>query len=69
MAPAGTQPAVVKRLHADIVKSLAVPELKERFTSQGAQVIGSTPEQLTTHIRTQTELWGKVIKSAGIKLH
>ncbi len=69
MVPAGTPPAVVKRLNADIVKALSVPELKERFTTQGAQVIGSTPEQLTAHIKTQTELWGKVIKSAGIKLH
>jgi tripartite-type tricarboxylate transporter receptor subunit TctC len=69
MVPAGTPPAVVKRLNSDIVKALSVPELKERFTTQGAQVIGSTPEQLTAHIKTQTGLWGKVIKSAGIKLH
>lgn len=69
VVPAGTPPAAVQRLNAEVVKALANPELRERFTSQGAQIVGSTPEQLTDHIRKQTALWAKVIKSAGIKLN
>ncbi len=69
VAPAGTPAPVIQRLNAEIVKALANPELKQRFTSQGAQIIASTPEQLSDHIRKQTALWAKVIKSAGIKLN
>jgi tripartite-type tricarboxylate transporter receptor subunit TctC len=69
VAPAGTPSAAVQRLHAEIVKALATPELKERFTTQGAHIVASTPDQLAEHIRKQTALWAKVIKAAGIKLH
>lgn len=69
VVPLGTPPAVIQRLNSEIVKALGNPELRERFTTQGAQIIGSNPEQLTDHIRKQTALWAKVIKSAGIKLN
>ena len=68
IAPAGTPGPVIQRLHAEIAKALGTPELKERFTTQGAHIVASTPEQLAEHIRTQTALWAKVIKAAGIKL-
>lgn len=69
VVPLGTPPAVIQRLNAETVKALAQPELRERLTTQGAQIIASTPEQLNDHIRKQTALWAKVIKSAGIKLN
>ncbi|MGQ0750202.1 MAG: Bug family tripartite tricarboxylate transporter substrate binding protein [Betaproteobacteria bacterium] len=68
VAPAATPRAVISRLHQDIIKSLSAPDLKERFTTSGAYVVGSTPEELNDHIRTQIANWAKVIKAAGIKL-
>jgi tripartite-type tricarboxylate transporter receptor subunit TctC len=68
VAPAGTPPAAIQRLNAEIVKVLAAPEMKERFTTQGAYIVGSTPEQLSEHIRKQMALWAKVIKTAGIRV-
>ena len=68
VAPAATARPVIGRLHQDIVKSLAVPDLKERFTTSGAYVVGSTPEQLADHIRKEIANWAKVINAADIKL-
>jgi tripartite-type tricarboxylate transporter receptor subunit TctC len=68
VVPAGTPPAVIQRLNAEIVKTLSLPEVKERFTTQGAYIVASTPEQLSDHIKKQMNLWAKVIKTAGIRL-
>ena len=68
VAPAATPRAVITRLHQEIVKSLASADLKERFTTSGAYVVGSTPEELAVHVKTQIAAWAKVIKAAGIKL-
>jgi tripartite-type tricarboxylate transporter receptor subunit TctC len=68
VAPGATPRPVINRLHQDIVKSLAAPDLKERFTQSGAYVVGSTPEEMADYVRTQIATWAKVIKAAGIKL-
>ncbi|MDP1717604.1 MAG: tripartite tricarboxylate transporter substrate-binding protein, partial [Burkholderiales bacterium] len=68
VAPAGTPGVVINRLQQEIVKSLASPGLNERFTTMGATVVGSTPEELTNHVKKEIATWGKVIKTAGIKL-
>lgn len=68
IAPATTPRATINRLHDEIVKSLAAPDLKERFTSSGTYVVGSTPEELAQHIKQQIAIWAKVIKAAGIRL-
>ncbi len=68
VAPAGTPRAVINRLQQEIVKSLATPGLNERFTVLGANVVGSTPEELASHVKKEIATWAKVIKSAGIKL-
>jgi tripartite-type tricarboxylate transporter receptor subunit TctC len=68
VAPAGTPRPVIARLQQEIVKSLAAPDLKERFTTSGAYAVGSTPEELAEHVRKEIAAWAKVIKAAGIKL-
>lgn len=67
VAPAGTPGAIINRLQQAIVKSLTSPALNERFTTMGATVVGSTPEELTNHVKKEIATWGKVIKTAGIK--
>ncbi|MEN3352828.1 MAG: hypothetical protein V7640_986 [Betaproteobacteria bacterium] len=68
VAPAATPRPVINRLQQEIVKSLAAPDVKERFVTSGAYVIGSTPEELTEHVRKEIATWAKVIKAAGIRL-
>jgi tripartite-type tricarboxylate transporter receptor subunit TctC len=65
-APAGTPPDIVKRLHAELVKILAKPDIKEAFARVGVEVESSTPEQLATFIASERERWSKLIRMARI---
>jgi len=65
--PAKTPPAIVKRLHDDTVAILVEPAIKTRLEQVGVEVVASTPEQLAARMRAEMELWGPVIKAAGIK--
>jgi tripartite-type tricarboxylate transporter receptor subunit TctC len=65
--PARTPPAIVRKLHADTVAILAEPAVKAKLEQLGVAVIGSTPEELARHLKAETDLWGPVIKAAGIK--
>ena len=68
LAPAGTPPAIVARLNAEINKWLQSPEGKEQLLGQGAQAAGGTPEQFAAHIRAETDKWAKVVKASGAKV-
>ena len=65
--PAGTPKEIVARLHAEIVKVLALPDIRERFLRDGIETIGSTPEQFSEHIRRERIKWAKVVKDSGAK--
>lgn len=67
-APAGTPPAIVNRLHAEMAKALAMPEVKEAFAKQGMEVAPSaSPEAYAQHIRGEQERLANVIRGAGIQ--
>ncbi len=67
-APAGTPREIVARLHSDITSVLARQDIRERFTSQGAEVVAGSPEQLATFVRRESALYAKIIQSSGIKV-
>ena len=67
VAPAGTPRDVVARLNAEVLKILAMPDVRERFLAQGVEPLGSTPDEFAAHIRAQMDKWAKVVKDAGIK--
>jgi tripartite-type tricarboxylate transporter receptor subunit TctC len=67
VAPAGTPRDVVQKLNAEVLRILAMPDVRERFTAQGVDPVGSTPEQFGEHIRAQMSKWGKVVSDAGVK--
>ena len=67
-APAGTPPAIVVKLHAEIAKALAVADTRERIAKTGAVAIGDTPEQFETFINAERTRLGEVIAKTGIVL-
>ncbi len=67
MAPAGTPPAIVKRLHADIATILASEDIQKKLESQGADAVTMSTAEFGKFIRTETVKWAKVVKEAGIK--
>ncbi|MBM3351784.1 MAG: tripartite tricarboxylate transporter substrate binding protein [Betaproteobacteria bacterium] len=67
-APAGTPAAALARVQADVVASLAAPDLRERFAQVGAEPVGSTPQQFTERMLADTAKWARVIKAANVRL-
>jgi tripartite-type tricarboxylate transporter receptor subunit TctC len=65
--PAGTPKEIAALLNHEIVKAMALPDVKERLATLGFDSIASTPEEFGARIRTDTEKWGKVIRAANIK--
>jgi tripartite-type tricarboxylate transporter receptor subunit TctC len=66
MAPAGTPPAIVEKIHQDCVKVLAMPEVKTKLANIGMEVIGSSPAEFAAAMAAERPQWAKVIKDAGI---
>ena len=67
VAPAGTPPAIVARLHKEIVAALRTPAMQERFAKSGARLVGNSPEEFAAQIRTERVKWGEIIRAANIK--
>ena len=67
MAPAGTPKEIVARLHAEIVKALADPEVRAKLKDQGLNARGTSPEELRAATRDQLAKYRKLITEAGIK--
>ena len=68
VAPAATPKDVVARLNREIVKIMNTPDVREKFSQQGGDPASSTPDEFAQMIRDEVTRWGKVIRSAGIKL-
>jgi len=68
VAPAGVDKAIVSKLNREIVRILNLPETKERLTGIGMEVVASTPEQFAQTIKDDAVKFGRIIKSAGIRL-
>jgi tripartite-type tricarboxylate transporter receptor subunit TctC len=68
MAPAGTPRDVVQRLNAEIVKAMALAEIKERFLSFGTDAATSTPEELGRFLADEVAKIGKIARDTGAKI-
>ena len=66
-APAGTPREIIDRLNGAMVKALKQPEVAKRLGAEGAEVIGSTPEEFGAHIKAELARVGAVVRAAGIR--
>jgi tripartite-type tricarboxylate transporter receptor subunit TctC len=67
VAPAGTPPPVIERLHRELSVILASAETKKRFETEGGEAAQMSPEEFGRFIASETVKWAKVVKEAGIK--
>ena len=67
VAPAGTPAAIVATLNKIATEAMRDPAVKEKLASQGAELIGDTPEHFRSFIDTEIARWAKVIKDAGVE--
>lgn len=68
LAPANTPKPVITRLNAEIVKIMAMPDVKERLGNVGVEPRSSTPEAAATYIKQDVAKWAKVIKDSGVQM-
>ena len=66
LAPAGTPNDIISKLHAGVVRAVQNPDVRKRLMNDGAEPVGSSPQQFAAYIRAETDKWAKVIKAAGI---
>ncbi|CAN7535739.1 tripartite tricarboxylate transporter substrate binding protein [Rhizobium sp. LjRoot254] len=67
-APAGTPPEVISTLQQAAAKALQDPEVVDRMGEFSATIVGSTPEQLSEHVKAELAKWAPIVKSSGIQL-
>jgi len=67
-APAGTSKEIITRLHAETLKVVGLPDVKERLFNAGFEIVTSTPEEFAAFTRNEIQKWGKIVKAAGLKV-
>jgi tripartite-type tricarboxylate transporter receptor subunit TctC len=68
VVPAGTPAPVIEKLNAEIRRALQSPEMQKQLKAQGAQALGSTPQEYAAYIKSEIARWGEVVKAANVKL-
>ena len=66
-APAATPPEVVRKLNAEVMRIMQLPEITRRMEVEGERHTPNSPEQFAQFVRDETAKWGKVVKAAGLK--
>jgi tripartite-type tricarboxylate transporter receptor subunit TctC len=67
-APGKTQPAIVEKLSAALLKAMQTPQLKQRYATEGAEPVPMSPQQFTQYVMNEVARWKQVVKDAGLKL-
>lgn len=67
VAPAGTPQTIVQRLNVELVKILAMADIRESFAKQATDPAGGTTEQFDEFMRAESARWDKVIRAANVK--
>jgi tripartite-type tricarboxylate transporter receptor subunit TctC len=67
IAPAGTPPAIIKRMYEELSKALKTPAVAEKLSAQGMDIIGGDPAELDKFLKSEIERWAKVVKDNKIK--
>jgi tripartite-type tricarboxylate transporter receptor subunit TctC len=69
LAPAKTPRVIIDKIHAAIVRVVADPAITKRFTDNGGEAVGNTPEEFAAIMQADYQKWGKVVREAGIKVN
>ena len=68
LAPAGTPREIVSRLHTEVVRVLRAPDVRDQLTSQGADIVGNSPDEFAAWIKAEVKKWADVVKASGAKI-
>jgi tripartite-type tricarboxylate transporter receptor subunit TctC len=65
LGPAGLPREIAEKVQGEVARILQVPEIRAKLVTQGADPVGSTPEEFAAYIRAETAKWAKVVKASG----
>jgi tripartite-type tricarboxylate transporter receptor subunit TctC len=68
LAPANTPQNIVAKLNGEVVRILKQPEVHERLTAMGIEIVGGSPDELARHIRSEIPKWARVVKQSGARV-
>lgn len=69
LAPKGTPPAIIAKLHAEVAKAMMAPDVKDKLEGQGAVVVGNKPAEFKAYIRDEVAGWEKLLRNPRINLN
>ena len=67
-APGGTPREVVTRLHAEVARALAVPDVRNKLIEGGADPVGSSPDEFAAYFKSELAKWAQTVKAAKLQL-
>ena len=67
LAPAGTPKPIVERMHAELVKALSQPAVRDKLTQQGMDIVAGPPDAFAQFVAAEMERWGRIVRDAKIK--
>jgi len=67
VAPAATPLEIIARLNAEVLKALALAEVRRRLIDTGSEIVGSSPEAAQRHLRDEVERWAVVVRAANVR--
>ena len=68
LAPGGTPKPIIGKLHSEIARHINAPDLRKRLAAEGAEVVGSSPEEFARTMRADIEKYAKIIKAANVRI-
>jgi tripartite-type tricarboxylate transporter receptor subunit TctC len=68
MAPAGTPAAIINLVREELVQAVRSPDVAERLTEDGGEIVGSTPAELARHLADETARWRRIAQETGVRL-
>ena len=68
LAPHGTPPEGVKKLHGDILRTLQQADVMKSLAAASIDIVANTPEEFTRYIESEHTKWAQVLKASGTRL-
>ena len=65
--PAGTPKDIITSLNTEMVRALKQPDVKDKLSSQGAEAVGNTPDELDRFVRAEMAKYSKLVKASGVR--
>jgi tripartite-type tricarboxylate transporter receptor subunit TctC len=67
IGPAAMPPNIVARLHAELVKALEAPDIRNRIVDDGSEPVGSSPAEFRAFMSADLDKWARLVKQSGAK--